>query len=182
MTEPAGVDLLRRGSIHVLATALVSHPRDRGSGLPSLRRATGMTPVPVTLTPGQVVGQVAASRMRTSAAAWGKPKPTRQVARTATRSLVKNTDRSALTSASRRTAVTTRSAGSPHTVPTGASGEVSSGTPKIIRRCRWSGSCALAPRVSPGTDGVIPRATDPSGALLARGAGPAVGRRPTRPD
>jgi hypothetical protein len=37
--------------------------------------------------------------MRTRAAVWGKPKPTRQVARTATRSLVKNTDRSAFTSA-----------------------------------------------------------------------------------
>src|SRR5687768_15720992 len=78
--------------------------------------------------------------MRTRAAVCGKPKPTRQVALTATRSEVKNTDRSVVTSASRRTTVVTRPADMPQIVPTGASGEVSSGTPKITRRVGWDGS------------------------------------------
>ncbi len=46
----------------------------------------------------------------------GKPKPARQVAQTATRSLVRKTERSAFTSASHRTAGTTRLAISPETV------------------------------------------------------------------
>src|SRR5688500_5108214 len=75
--------------------------------------------VPVASTPCQVVGQLAASRLRTRTAECGKPKPTRQVARTATRSLVKNTERSAFTSASRRTTVVTLPADIPQMVPTG---------------------------------------------------------------
>src|SRR5688572_20213775 len=95
---------------------------------------------PVTLTPCQVVGQVAASRIRTRAAVCGKPKPTRQVARTATRSEVKNTDLSDVTSASRRTTVVIRPADIPQIVPTGASGLVSRGTPKMTLLVGWDGS------------------------------------------
>ncbi|MCW2904677.1 MAG: hypothetical protein JWO67_6942 [Streptosporangiaceae bacterium] len=47
---------------------------------------------PMTLTPRQVVDQLAASRMRRRAAGCGKPNPIRQVARTATRSEGKKTE------------------------------------------------------------------------------------------
>ena len=64
--------------------------------------------VRVWLTPVVGAAAQALSVSRTTLAGWGKPKPMRATARTATRSLVKKTEASEVTSTSSRTMVSSR--------------------------------------------------------------------------